>query len=121
MRKSLYSTSARRQVGKTPAEKDQLHSASHATVNEPRERAWRRLYRRHEKAALVLGGALLALGMVFGYAAMTPPPLQITQDDIDQAVARTLEKKPVPSNAVRAYQARSEERRVGKDWVYQSR
>ena len=80
---------------------------AHATdaVAKPRERAWRRLYRRHEKALLVFGGALVALGLVFGQAAFTSPPRELTQEDIDQAVARTLEKKPVPSPAIRAYQA----------------
>lgn len=60
---------------------------------------------RHEKLVLVLGGALLALAAVFGREALVPPPQQLTQDDIDAAVARTLEKKPVPSSAIRAYQA----------------
>jgi S1-C subfamily serine protease len=105
MRKSLYSSSARHQVGKTPAEKEQLQSESRPSVNETRERAWRRLYRRHEKAALVLAGALVSLAVVFGQAAFTSPPQRLTQDDIDDAVARTLEKKPVPSPAIRAYQA----------------
>jgi S1-C subfamily serine protease len=76
-----------------------------ATVEKPRERAWRRLYKRHEKTLLVLGGALVALGIVFGQAAFTAAPRQITQEDIDRAVARTLEKKPLPSPAIKAYQA----------------
>jgi len=93
MKRSLYSRSARRGVGETPA-----------AVEKPRERAWRRLYTRHEKALLVLGGALVALGIVFGQAAFTSPAPELTQDDIDRAVARTLEKKPVPSPAIKAYQ-----------------
>lgn len=93
MKRSLYSRSARRDVGEIPA-----------VVEKPRERAWRRLYTRHEKALLVLGGALVALGIVFGEAAFTAQPREITQNDIDQAVARTLEKKPVPSPAIKAYQ-----------------
>lgn len=95
MRKSLYSPSARPPVREIPD----------APVEKPRERAWRRLYTRHEKALLVLGGALVALGIVSGQAAFTAAPVEITQDDIDAAVARTLEKKPVPSPAVKAYQA----------------
>jgi len=66
---------------------------------------WRRLYKRHEKALLVLGGALVALGIVLGQAAFTAAPHQITQEDVDRAVARTLEKKPLPSPAIKAYQA----------------
>ena len=105
MRKSIYSPSARRSVGKIPAAPQPLHDAARPAVDKPRERAWRRLYRRHEKALLALGGALVALGIVLGQAAFTSPPPQLTQEDIDRAVARTLEKKPVPSPAIKAYQA----------------
>lgn len=96
MRKGLYSASSPKTV---------RESAAAPGVAKQRERVWRRLYTRHEKAILVLGGALVALGIVFGQAAFTSPPHELTQDDIDQAVARTLEKKPVPSPAIRAYQA----------------
>lgn len=105
MRKSLYSPSARRNVGKIPAAQEQLHEEPLPAVSKPRERAWRRLYTRHEKALLMLAGGLVALGIVFGQAAFTSPPREITQADIDAAVARTLETKPVPSPAIKAYQA----------------
>jgi S1-C subfamily serine protease len=105
MRKSLYSASARRSAGRTPPASVPPQNESAARVDGPRERAWRRLYTRHEKALLVLGGAVIALGIVFGQAAFTSPPPEITQDDIDAAVARTLEKKPLPSPAIRAYRA----------------
>ena len=105
MRKRLYSPSPRRSVGKTPAASAPLHDDTAPGVGKPRESAWRRLYTRHEKALLVLGGALIAIAIVLGQAAFTSTPVEITQDDIDAAVARTLEKKPLPSPAVRAYQA----------------
>ena len=95
MRKGLYSASSRKSV----------RESAPPDVAKQRQRVWRRLYTRHEKAILVLGGALVALGLVFGQAAFTSPPHELTQEDIDQAVARTLEKKPVPSPAIRAYQA----------------
>ncbi len=95
MRKGLYSASAPKSVRENPP----------PAVARRGERVWRCLYARHEKAVLVLAGGLVALGVVFGQAAFTSPPRQLTQDDIDQAVARTLQKKPVPSPAIRAYQA----------------
>jgi S1-C subfamily serine protease len=49
----------------------------------------------------VLAAALVATHAAF--TAQTPSP--VTQDDIDQAVLRTLETKPLPSPAVKAYQA----------------
>jgi len=55
---------------------------------------------------LFLAGVAAAVVLVAIHAALTPPaPAPITQDDIDLAVARTLETKPVPSPAVKAYQA----------------
>ena len=47
----------------------------------------------------------MVVALVAMHAALTAPAPQITQDDIDQAVARTLETRPLPSPAVRAYQA----------------
>lgn len=105
MRHSVYSPSARRRAGETPAAPASRHADTRPEVEKPRQRAWRRLYSRHEKALLVAGGALAALGLVLGQAALTSPPREITQEEIDHAVARTLEKKPVPSPSIRAYQA----------------
>ena len=45
------------------------------------------------------------MALVTLHAALSPVQREITQEDIDQAVARTLETKPVPSPAVKAYQA----------------
>ena len=54
---------------------------------------------------LVLAGAAVVAGLFAANAALAPPAANITQEDIDQAVARTLETHPVPSPAVKAYQA----------------
>jgi S1-C subfamily serine protease len=106
MRKSLYSSSpTRRRAGEPPAAPESQRSDAPTPVEKPRERAWRRLYTRHEKLLLVLAGALVALAAVFGREALRPPPQELTQEDIDAAVVRTLEKKPVPSPAIKAYQA----------------
>ncbi|HEX7054467.1 MAG TPA: trypsin-like peptidase domain-containing protein [Burkholderiales bacterium] len=94
MRRSVYSRAAPTRVGETPS-----------PPPAPREARWRKLYTRHEKALLALGGALVALAVVLGEAALDAPPPQLTQEDIDHAVARTLQKIPVPSPAVRAYEA----------------
>jgi len=54
---------------------------------------------------LLVAGALIALGVTLGHAALRPPPPRLTQHDIDAAVAHTLETKPLPSPAMRAYKA----------------
>jgi S1-C subfamily serine protease len=66
---------------------------------------WRTISARYEKLLLLAAGALIALGITFGHAAFTPPPARTTQKDIDAAVLRTLQTKPLPSPAARAYQA----------------
>ena len=105
MRKGFYSAGAR---DTTPAPSDDpqpLREPTKARVTETRGRAWSRLYKRHERPLLVAAGALAAVALVAWHGALAPAPQVITQDDIDQAVARTLETKIVPSPAIKAYQA----------------
>ncbi len=103
MRKGFYSASVRKPVGKLPTE---AAAPAASSVTETRKRSWRGLYARHEKSLLFVAGAALVVALVAMHAILTGAPApQITQDDIDQAVARTLETKPVPSPAVKAYQA----------------
>src|SRR4051812_24409810 len=101
MKKGFYSAAA----GKVPARGASLPERETSTVAEPPRRAWRDRYKRHERPLLFAAGAALAAGLFAVHVAMGPAPLQITQEDIDQAVARTLETRPVPSPAVKAYQA----------------
>ena len=87
---------------KTPTPRPEVETK---VVVESARRGWRDRYKRHEKLFLFIGGAVLATALVSLHAALVPVPHEITQEDIDQAVARTLETKPVPSPAVKAYQA----------------
>jgi S1-C subfamily serine protease len=59
--------------------------------------------RRHRHPLYALGGALLAFVLVFLHGANAPAPKVLTQKDIDAAVLRTLETKPLPSRAAQAY------------------
>lgn len=60
--------------------------------------------RRHERWLLVLAGAAAMLMVVLGQRMTETPPRELTQDDIDRAVLRTLETKPLPSVPARAYE-----------------
>jgi len=100
MKKGFYSA-ARVRV-KTPAPPPEAETK---VAVESARRGWRDRYKRHEKPFLFVAGGLLATALVSLHAALAPVPHEITQEDIDQAVARTLETKPVPSPAVKAYQA----------------
>jgi S1-C subfamily serine protease len=63
------------------------------------------LYKRHERAVLLAAGAIVGLCLVSLHAALTPAPPVLAQEDLDAAVARTLEAKPLPSPAIKAYAA----------------
>ncbi len=68
-------------------------------------RAWaRRVYERRDRPLLVVAGALLALLLAWGHAALKPAPRAMTKEDIDAAVARALETVPLPSKAAKAYE-----------------
>ena len=89
-----------------PVELQPLPKIEQPAVVESPKPTWRARYKRHEKPLLFLSGAALAIALVATHAALTPQGLPpVTQDDIDAAVARTLETRPLPSPAVKAYQA----------------
>jgi len=105
MRKGFYSGATRKTPGTVAIEQQPLREPTKAHVTESRTRRWRGFYKRHEKPLLVLGGAFAAVALVALHGSLMTPPQLITQDDIDQAVTRTLETKVVPSPAIKAYQA----------------
>ena len=67
--------------------------------------AWRRYCERHERLLTIAASALVALLIVFGYAAIRPALHPLVQQDIDAAVLHTLENKVLPSPASKAYEA----------------
>src|SRR2546428_13323537 len=109
MKKGFYSANVRKPAGRIPAEPAPrtapLPEVQTKEVAKPPRRGWRELYKRHEKPSFFVAGAALAVILVALHGSLAPAPLRITQDDIDQAVARTLETKPLPSRAMKAYQA----------------
>ena len=80
----------------------QPSAAAPAAAAQPQPGALQRLVTRHERALLVMGGALFAavavLALQRGGAAQRP----LTQADIDKAVLHTLTHKPLPSPAAKA-------------------
>jgi S1-C subfamily serine protease len=108
MRRGFYSASPlsrRPAAAKNPVAIEPLPQADKPTVVESRKPTWRSRYKRHEKPILFIAGAALAVTLVAIHSVLTPEARPITQNDIDEAVARTLETKPLPSPAVKAYQA----------------
>ncbi len=109
-RQALYSISSRSQPAGRPSSTDQ--AARHVAPPRdtppgpvgPRPRRLSKLLSRYERQLLVAAGGLFALLLVFLHAAMTPTPREITQRDVDAAVLHTLQTKPLPSAAARAYE-----------------
>ena len=104
-RPTLYSSSVRaaRRAPKLPLAAAGEPPAQTPAAPAPPSR-WRRLVKRAEKPLLLGAGALVVLGLVLTHAAMTPKPQKLTQDDIDNAVRHSLEAKPLPSWAAKAYE-----------------
>jgi S1-C subfamily serine protease len=115
-RTSLYSSSQRPRTA-LPAGRD---AASPASASAPpdtnpstdvpappvtRRARLRRFLGRHSAFLSLVLGVLIALGAVYGYSALQPPPHALTQEDIDNAVLHTLDTKQLPSQAARAYEA----------------
>ena len=62
------------------------------------------IYRKYERAALVLAGGLVVAALLLVHNALTPSPQSLTQSDIDRAVLYTLENRPpTPSQESEAY------------------
>jgi S1-C subfamily serine protease len=117
-RASLYSSSHRPRVPASPAPdasppahpaveaSDQAQKAAAVEAAGLTRRARvRRFFGRHNALFSLVLGVLLALGVVYGYGVLQPPPHALTQEDIDQAVLHTLDTKQLPSKAARAYEA----------------
>jgi S1-C subfamily serine protease len=113
-RTALYSSSGSRSGDRVRPyrEPDILKAVPPGAAETPRDAASakgkmrRRVFerfRRYERPLLVVTGGLLALLLVFFYTSMQSAPHRITQSDIDAAVLHTLETKPLPSLAARAY------------------
>ena len=101
-RPAAPSSSADKPGDKSASKTGNGGGAASASTTPPVSR-WRRMLRRSEKPLLfVLGGAAV-LGLVLAHGAMAPKPHQYTQDDIDSAVRHSLEAKPLPSWASKAY------------------
>jgi S1-C subfamily serine protease len=115
-RSSLYSSSQRPRTALPPRQDAVPPSGASAPVGAnsstdappalPTRRARiRRFFGRHSAVLSLVLGVLVALGAVYGYSVLQPPPHALTQEDIDNAVLHTLDTKQLPSQAARAYEA----------------
>jgi S1-C subfamily serine protease len=107
-RVALYSTSSRHRepaaAAAQPAADSVKNAAPQTEPAPPRQRRRVRSFlTRHPLAAGMTSGVLFALVLVYAHAMLAPAQHPLTQKDIDAAVLRTLETKPLPSRAAQAY------------------
>src|SRR5262249_52959271 len=112
-RVTLYSSSRPSMTGRTTQPNypdrvkrpDQTREDSPAPApQQPARLRFRKFYDRHKQLLWIFSGGILALLLVYAHTALTPPPHQITQEDIRAAVLHTLETNTVPSPARKAYE-----------------
>jgi S1-C subfamily serine protease len=112
-RVTLYSSSRSSITGRaTPTDypdqlkrPDQTREGSPAPAPpQPARLRLRKFCERHKLFLWVSTAGLLALLLVYAHTAITPPPRQITQEDIRAAVLHTLETNTLPSPARKAYE-----------------
>src|SRR5688572_9423426 len=104
-RVTLYSRSVRTQPGKAalPAPQAPAQPLPEPPPS-PRQQRLRGVLKRTRSPLLVAAGALFALLLVYVHGSHQPVARVLTQKDIDSAVLRTLETKPLPSRAAHAYE-----------------
>lgn len=102
-RASLYSTSPRKRDRSVAEPATPAEPLTPPLTAARRPSRMRTLIQRGRLPLAVLAGAVLALTLVFLHGASAPVARQLTQKDIDAAVLRTLETKPLPSRAAQAY------------------
>lgn len=69
------------------------------------EGALRRFARRHERWLMLAAGMLIAAAAILLHQRNLPAGQELTQEDIDNAVQNSLENKPPPSVAAKAFEA----------------
>ena len=100
---TLYSSSGRARTP-APAEREASGGTPAPAVSRAPRGWWRRYLARYEKLLLVAGGGVVAALLVLAYGTRPPATRALTQKEIDAAVLHTLQTKPLPSQAAKAYE-----------------
>src|SRR5687767_6266453 len=96
-RATLYSRSVHAQPAKAAIPAPQAPApAAPESAPSPRRQRLRAALRRTRSPLLIAAGAVFALLLVYVHGSNQPVPRVLTQKDIDSAVLRTLETKPLP-------------------------
>jgi S1-C subfamily serine protease len=96
---TLYSNSSRAQ----PARGESSSPAPQPDPKKPSRSRIRQFLTRHRSPLFFAAGVVVTASLVLLHATMTPLPRQLTQEDIDAAVMRTLENNTLPSRLAKAF------------------
>lgn len=103
-RTALYSRSGRPRTPAAAEPVDPSPASATAAPAAPQPSRWRGFFARHERILLLAIGGLLAALAIVAYNGRTPTARGLTQQEIDAAVLHTLQTKPLPSHAAKAYE-----------------
>jgi S1-C subfamily serine protease len=103
-RTALYSRSGRPRtpVATEPVDPPRASASAAPATTQPSR--WRGFFARHERLLLLAIGGLLAALAIVAYNGRAPTARTLTQQEIDAAVLHTLQTKPLPSHAAKAYE-----------------
>jgi S1-C subfamily serine protease len=103
-RTALYSRSGRPRTPAAAEAVDPPRASAPAASATTQTSRWRPFFARHERILLLAIGGLLAALAILAYTGRTPTARPLTQQEIDAAVLHTLQTKPLPSHAAKAYE-----------------
>jgi S1-C subfamily serine protease len=101
-RAALYSSASKSRAA--VASEPPAAAAPAPPAPEVRFARWRRVVQAYRVQLLVLAGVLAVFSGAVLERQLTEPPVPVTQQDIDRAVRVSLEKKPLPSQAAKAFE-----------------
>jgi S1-C subfamily serine protease len=103
-RTALYSRSGRPRTPAATESADPPRASAAAAPATPQPSRWRGFFARQERILLLAIGGLLAALAIVAYNGRAPTARALTQQEIDAAVLHTLQTKPLPSHAAKAYE-----------------
>lgn len=104
-RTALYSNSQRRNAGAPTSPEPVAASAQATNAETAQDSRIRSLLKKQVPASVVMAALLLPVVIALAYLAFRPVSITFSQDDINAAVAHTLQNNILPSPAVKAYEA----------------
>ncbi len=102
MRKATLYSSSKRPAA--PAGRSPAPAAQPDPAPQKKKSGWRQFFADHRLPFVFAAGVVITAALVALHATLSPGARPLAQEDIDAAVLRTLETKPLPSRLAQAYE-----------------